>query len=160
MASDAQVKELNALYALRSDLVNVTGGIRNALSSAAQCAPAEESELMGLYNQVESLCSQCRDELYAAEREYDDYCYYTDPGCYSTYTADELRCRMEEARYRLQQAERNLQQAGNLMNQARQVIYSLQNMAQSAASGIDAESGQIVSAIEHAAYEIEKYMNH
>ena len=160
MASDTQVKELNALYALRSDLVNVTGGIRNALSSAAQCAPAEESELMGLYNQVESLCSQCRDELYAAEREYEDYCHYTDPDRYSPHVAEQLRHTMEKARYRVQQAEQNLQQAGNLMNQARQVIYGLQNMAQSAASGIDAESSQIASAIEHAAYEIGKYMNH
>ena len=160
MASDAQVKELNALYALRSDLLSTAGALRSDLSSTAQCVHAEESELMGLYYQVENRCAQCRDELYAAEREYDEYCHYTDPEHYSAYTADELRRNVEEARSRLQQAERDLQQAGNLINQARQVLYGVQGLAQSGASAMDAEASRIASAIDHAAHEIGKYMNH
>lgn len=115
---------------------------------------------MGLYSQVESRCSQCRDELYYAEREYEDYCNYTDPDRYSSYEADALRADVERARQRLIQAEQNLQQARSLIEQARQVLSGIQGLASSAASSIDAEAAQIASAVEHAAYEINRYANH
>ena len=159
MASDAYVKELTCLYSLRSDLLGVAGSVRGALSSVAQSTYSEESEIYGLYSQVESRCGQCRDNLYAAEREYESYCNNTDPENYSSSVAEDLRRDVEQARQQLLQAEQNLQQAQNLVVKARQLLSGINGMAQSAASYIDAEAGKIAFAIEQAAHEIDKYTN-
>ena len=160
MASDAKVRELTALYSLRSNLLSVSGALRNSLSQAAQCVHSEESELIGFLGQIESRRNQCRDELYYAEREYDEYCNCTDPERYSAYEAEALRNNVEKARQCLQQAEQNLDLARGLVEQGRQVLSGIQGLASSAASSIDADSSQIASAIEHAAFEIDKYANH
>ncbi len=159
MASDTHVRELTSLYALRSDLLNAAGSLAGSLSYAAQTVYSEESELKGFLAQVEDHCSRCRDELYYAEREYEDYCNYTDPEQYSVYQADLLRNNVDSARQRLQQAEENLQQAQRLVEQARQVIGGIYSLASSAAVAIDSDAHQIASAIERAAHEISDYIN-
>lgn len=158
MASDAQVKQLNDLYALRSGISSAASALSNDLSSVAQAVYPKESELMGLYHQVESRCAECRDDLYYAEQEYESYRNYQDPDNYNSYHEEELRRAVDAARQKLYQAEQNLQCARSLVEQGKQVIYGIQGLAQSAASSISSDAGHITSAIERAAYDINEYM--
>lgn len=158
MASDAQVREVESLYMLRSDILNAVNSLRSSLSSAAQRVNSESSELMGLFNEVDARCERCKDEYYAAQQEYDYYCSQSssDPD-YSSYTESQLRQAVENARTRMNQAIHDFYHAQNLISQAQQVLSSIQSLAQSGAVSIDSEASGIASAIERAAYEIDKY---
>lgn len=160
MASDAHVKEIENLYSMRSDLLSVAGSLRNSLSMISQYVNVEESEMMGLLNQVELRFAESREALYEAERAYDEYRNYTDPENYSAYTESELREAVDAARSRYQRAEQNLDQAKSLVNQARQVLYGMHGAAQSAASLYDSQASHIAHAVEKAAHEIGEYNNH
>ena len=159
MASDAYVKEIENLYSMRSDLLSVAGSLRNSLSMISQYVNVEESEMMGLLNQVELRFAESREALYEAERAYDEYRNYTDPENYSAYTESELREAVDAARSRYQRAEQNLDQAKSLVNQARQVLYGMHGTAQSAASLYDSQASHIAHAVEKAAHEIGEYNN-
>ncbi len=160
MASDAHVKEIENLCSMRSDLLSAAGSLRSSLSMISQYINVEESEIMGLLNQVESRFVECREALYEAERDYDEYRNYTDPENYSAYTESELRQAVDVARSRLLRAEQNLQQAKSLENQARQVLYGMNGTAQSAALLYDSQASHIAHAVEKAAHEIGEYNNH
>ena len=67
MASDAQVRQLESLYMLRSDILNAVNSLRSSLSSAAQRVNSESSELMGLFYEVDARCERSKDEYYAAQ---------------------------------------------------------------------------------------------
>lgn len=157
MASDAYVRRIETLYQLNADLRSCTGELNNSLGMLAQAVPQTEGRLRSAYNRVQDRVNQCRSELEYAEREYYDYCNYTDPDSFSHGMASQLEACVERARMQLNQAEKDLILAERLLNQAIQVIYSLRQMAESTAGRLGAESESIVHAVEQAAYELNKY---
>lgn len=158
MASDAQVRQLESLYMLRSDILNAAGSLRSSLSYAAQQTNSVSGELMGKFYQISAYCERCKDEYYTAQQEYDYYCTHSDSNPdYSSYTEHELRMAVERARENMNQAIHDFYHAQNLMSQAQQILSSIQSLAQSGATSIDSDASGIASAIEHAAYEIGKY---
>lgn len=157
MSSDAYVRRIETLYQLNADLQHRTGELNSSLRMLAQAVPQTESRLRSAYYRVEDKVNQCRAELEYAEREYYDYCNYTEPENFSHGMASQLEACVERARMKLDQAEKDLIQAERLLNQGIQVICSVRQMADSAAGRLNAESDSIVHAVEQAAYELTNY---